>query len=80
MNYYYPNEVLYPDYNAFPQQADFSKPYQVYNLEKPVENTDYFLCKLNPSNKKSLKSFIKKRSVFFYINRCPAIAFEIRPI
>ncbi len=45
MPYYYPNEVLYPDYTAFAQPADFNAPYQVYNLEKPVDNTDFYLCK-----------------------------------
>lgn len=43
MPYYYPNEVLYPDYTTFAQPNDFKSPYQVYNLEKPVENTDFFL-------------------------------------
>lgn len=43
MPYYYPNEVLYPDYNAYPQPNDFNSPFQVYNFEKPIDNTDYFL-------------------------------------
>ena len=44
MPYYYPNEILYPDYNAQVQPSDFGS-YQIYNYEKPVENTDFYLCK-----------------------------------
>lgn len=44
MPYYYPNEILYPDYNAQVLPTDFGS-YQIYNYEKPVENTDFYLCK-----------------------------------
>lgn len=42
MPYYYPNEILYPDYNAQVLPSDFGS-YQIYNYEKPVENSDFYL-------------------------------------
>ena len=46
MPYYYPNEVMYPDYNTYPQASDFNGQVQVYNYENQIENSDYHLCKL----------------------------------
>lgn len=42
MSYYYPNEVLYPDYNTFAQPSDFNAPYQAYNFEKPMGTNDFY--------------------------------------
>ena len=47
MPYYQPTEVYYPDYNTFAQPSDFNAPYQIYNYEKPIENTDFYMCKPN---------------------------------
>lgn len=47
MPYYYPNEILYPDYTTFARPSDFNAHHQVYNYEKPIENTDYYMCKFS---------------------------------
>lgn len=54
MPYYYPNEILYPDYTTFARPSDFNAPYQIYNYEKPVENTDYYMYAPEPQPQASI--------------------------
>lgn len=49
MPYYYPNEVLYPDYSTFARPNDLQSQPQLYNLEKPIENTDFYLYAPEPA-------------------------------